>query len=310
MRLPSSDHPISDTALPVHSSFEDRGASTFVMPGRKDVRGLRFSVWEKDYEGYLRHVDQAVQNAEFIWVKEDEGNNPALVTEVELLPRPDNSYDPRAVSIVDVSDYGSPVHMGYLFSDDVSSLSNAIRGFRHWTNKPLRCLMLTRFYESKKAEFPFNRDPEIRNRFRLLGYVPSGSSLVLPRRRPMIDAMGAHLREAYGSLLAPADELRLSLDRDSLDLMRRAHRDRLFELDFIAQGESIEVAAGSRHLTSLDARKERFFKRTFDQIVEIGKPVRVLAQCRTKNIVVFVENRVPLEDLPGREGWTELVHGR
>ncbi|MFF8322280.1 hypothetical protein ACF06V_34635 [Streptomyces bobili] len=134
---------------------------------------------------------------------------------VGLVPRPDNDYDTRAVSVAAPPCHGGSVldrHMGYLYSSALHVMSESIRELTEETGMPVGChgwIELydlendSRFYDDEDdADWEPSRDEPVSwAEQKAFGYAVGSVRVLLPERqtvRALVDAYLAARRQEAG----------------------------------------------------------------------------------------------------------------
>ncbi|MFI0504229.1 hypothetical protein ACH3WN_15485 [Streptomyces albogriseolus] len=217
---------------------------------------------------------------------------------VQLVPRPDNDYNPQAISVAAPPSMGGTDHerhMGYMYERNLVSLGGPIRSLAAISDRPVGCHALVEVHEVDER---WSDDEEFGDPLRVRGAKGLYSFSSLRLRLPWWEDLGAMVI-AYGrsvrqDLILPFIGHWSSYNKGAhQELLRRTDRTdfpvtlRVRDNQLLAYYEDIELSV-------LVPSGRDFFDRTMRQVQEMGGTATAHAEEHAGALKVFVENSSPV----------------
>src|SRR3954447_7904435 len=121
----------------------DAGAQLTVLPPGDAERGFGFAVWDDAAPAFRRFALAYMRDRNRILSAPADARCAAIVPVLlALVPRPDNSYDSRAIAVTAPRSHGGEVfdrHLGYLYSKWLHHMGSLITDLTTFSLVPVGC---------------------------------------------------------------------------------------------------------------------------------------------------------------------------
>lgn len=211
---------------------------------------------------------------------------------VSLTPRPDNTYNPRAISVTAPADYGGSIfdrHLGYMYDRNLTSLGEALHALAETAGMPIGCHAYFELFD----ECCLNPDeglPPFEHRGRR--YDTGSLRLCLPWWEDLQALAVAYSRSKdpfrilpfigrYASWLPGA--------RDQL-VAQVGEETRRIDVELRIVQNQLYAAFGELLLAQLTPHHRDYFERTRQRVVELGGTAVGKGERRSGSLTVFVED--------------------
>lgn len=131
--------------------YLDPEAQLLVLPPGEDARGYGFATWHDTGPAFRRFIlAHTGDPSRIVRASEGDSRSARIPVLLGLLPRPDNTYDPRAISVTAPPSHGGSVldrHLGYLFEKWLHRMNPLIRDLATFSPVPVGCHGHIELYE-------------------------------------------------------------------------------------------------------------------------------------------------------------------
>lgn len=279
----------------------DEESGLTLIPPSKDARfAVGVSVWDGPAEAAFRaFVRREAASGGLQRIGRVPGGPEAVMrVKVQLVPRPDNDYNPKAVSVAAPPAYGGTDHerhFGYMYDRNLVSLGGPIRGLVHATGQPVGCHAHVELYKVDTEEYRERRDdhgPVITvSRNRMYGF--HGIRLALPWWEDLQRMAVAHVRTLEpGQILPFTGHWAPWTPGARRQLIARTGED-LFPITLRIEGGQLLAYHGDLLLACLWPSGRDFFDRTMERVRELGGTAAAFAEDHEGSIKVYVEDIRP-----------------
>ncbi|MFF7359270.1 hypothetical protein [Streptomyces sp. NPDC008125] len=292
------------TDVVAESTVTDPDSGLLLVPAGEVEFSLGTGLWDDAADTYRTFVqrslvggwEKSVVRAAVAGRSEKQDLAPVLV---QLVPRPDNEYNPKAISVAAPPSLGGTDqerHLGYMYDRNLVSLGGPLRSLALVSGRPVGCHALVEVDEVDDEwddlDAEFDATPRVRGekktytvmslRLRLpwwedlqamtVGYARSvRPDLILP----FVGHWAAYAPGAHAELLDRAGQKEFAVALRVVD-------DRL-----VAFHEDLELAV-------LAPSSRDFFDRTLRRVKELGGEAQAFAEEHGGALKVFVENDAPV----------------
>ncbi|MEU0835451.1 hypothetical protein [Streptomyces sp. NPDC005969] len=124
----------------------DPKTGNLVIPAEESKFALGVGLWDDTVDTYARFVQHELSAAEKRGTARTKGSRPGseivLSVKVQIVPRPDNAYNPNAISVAAPPEHaGTDIerHLGYMYDRNLVSLGGPLRGLVSVSDHPVYC---------------------------------------------------------------------------------------------------------------------------------------------------------------------------
>ncbi|MFF3502026.1 hypothetical protein [Streptomyces sp. NPDC003247] len=293
------------------SIAEDPGSGMVLIPAAEAKFSVGVALWDDTdavYRSFLRgRLTEGWEKDTFRASVAGRGHRQTLLPVlVQLVPRPDNDYNPAAISVAAPPALGGTDHerhMGYLYERNLVSLGGPVRALAALGDRPVGCHGIVVVDEVDEVDDDLWDEQEEQDeesghflRVRSAGRTYSVASLRL--RLPWwedLQAMTvAYARRMRPELILPFTGHWTSYREGAHDeLLRRTDR-KAFPVTLRAEGDTLTAFYEDLELSVLVPSGRDFFDRTLLRVRELGGTATAHAQEHRGALKVFVEDHTPV----------------
>ncbi|MGW4806903.1 hypothetical protein [Kitasatospora sp. NPDC004272] len=225
---------------------------------------------------------------------------------VQVVPRPDNTYNPDAISIAAPPGYGGTDHerhMAYMYDRHLVSLGGALRSLAALSPFPVACHAFIKLYEVEHGEFdpesgPVQEDggaPVITDA-RQVAYWAGGLRLLMPRWDRLQALTVGYARGVRPDLILPFIGHWTPWLPGSRTALASLTQEKSFDVTLHAEGDALTASYGDLPLSDLNSTSQDYFDRTVLQVRKMGGQATARAEEHQGSLKVFVEDSRPLAE--------------
>ncbi|MFD5566106.1 hypothetical protein [Kitasatospora griseola] len=236
--------------------------------------------------------------------RKDDSN--VLPVVVQLVPRPDNTYNPDAISIAAPPAHGGTDHerhMAYMYDRHLVSLGGALRSLAILSPLPVGCHAFIELDEVEHDEFEPESGPDEEDDGALLitderqvAYWTDGLRLLMPRWDRLQELTVGYARGIRPDLILPFIGHWTPWLPGSRAALASVTREKSFDVTLRAEGDALTASYGDLPLADLNSTPRDYFDRTMLQVRNMGGRATARAEEHQGSLKVFVEDSRPLPE--------------
>ncbi|MBC7273156.1 MAG: hypothetical protein H5T76_31415 [Streptomyces sp.] len=292
---------------------EDPLSGMLLIPAAEPQFSHGVALWDDAramYEAFVRDsLTEGWEKRVFRAAVAGRGRKQAVVpVVVQLVPRPDNDYNPRVISVaapVSMGGTDHERHMGYMYDRNLVSLGEPLRALAAVSGRPVGCHALVEVSETDPAQYGDEDEDEYQDEYEddggvlvhgsRLTYSLSSLRLRLPWWEELQAMTVAYARTVRPELILPFVGHWASYGEGAHEeLLRRTER-KEFPVTLRAEGDGRLVACyEDLELAVLAPSGRDFFDRTLLRVRELGGTAVAHAEEHQGALKVFVEDSAPL----------------
>ncbi|MEV6406146.1 hypothetical protein AB0M58_24815 [Streptomyces bobili] len=224
---------------------------------------------------------------------------------VQLVPRPDNDYNPHAISVAAPPSHGGTDierHLGYMYDRNLVSLGAALRTLASLTDRPLGChafvgLTLCHPDEGDEDEYDMDDPEDAVHRVRGADgaeYWIDGPRLMLPwwedLQKMAVDCARAVRPKQILGFIGHWT----SWEHGAREALAERTRDKEFTVTLRAEQKVVRVCYQDLCLSTLETGYGGYFDRTIQHVKELGGTATARAEEHQGALKLLVEDSTPL----------------
>ncbi|MFE1320926.1 hypothetical protein [Kitasatospora phosalacinea] len=228
---------------------------------------------------------------------------------VQLVPRPDNTYNPEAISVAAPPGYGGTDHerhMAYMYDRHLVSLGGALRSLVALSPFPVACHAFIELYEVEHDELDPESGPDDPDKEdggatvitgeRQVAYWVGGLRLLMPRWDRLQALTVDYARGIRPDLILPFIGHWTPWLPGSRAALASLTPEKSFDVTLRAEGDTLTASYGDLPLSDLNSTSQDYFDRTMLQVRKMGGQVTARAEEHQGSLKVFVEDSRPLAE--------------
>ncbi|MFJ4680302.1 hypothetical protein [Kitasatospora sp. NPDC088783] len=225
---------------------------------------------------------------------------------VQLVPRPDNTYNPDAISIAAPPGYGGTDHerhMAYMYDRHLVSLGGALRSLAALSPFPVGCHAFIELYEVEHDGFepesgPNDEDGDalVITDERQVAYWTGRLRLLMPRWDRLQALTVDYARGVRSDLILPFIGHWTPWLPGSRAALASLTQEKSFDVTLRAEGDALTASYEDLPLSDLNSTSRDYFDRTVLQVREMGGRATARAEEHQGSLKVFVEDSRPLSE--------------
>ncbi|MYS75280.1 hypothetical protein GTY88_33405 [Streptomyces sp. SID5926] len=297
-------------AMP-QSIVVDRASGMLMIPAGKPKFALGVGLWDDTLKPFNAFVQRELLDAERQMRK---GLPPApgtldgerrLHVTVQLVPRPDNDYNPHAISVAAPPSHGGTDierHLGYMYDRNLVSLGAALRSLATLTERPLGCRAFVGLAPCHRDEWDEDEydwdDPEDAVH-RVQGaegteYRIDGPRLMMPwwedLQKMAVDCARTVRPEQILGLIGHWT----SWEPGAREALLQRTQDEEFIVTLRAEQQVVRVYYQDLCLSTLETGYGGYFDRTIQRVKELGVTATAQAEEHQGALKLLVEDSTPI----------------
>ncbi|MFF4758307.1 hypothetical protein [Streptomyces sp. NPDC001292] len=289
------------------SMDEDPESGLLLVPAHEAKFSVGVALWDDTVDVYRSFVRRSLADG---WeksvfraaVKGRCEKQAVLPVVVQLVPRPDNEYNPKAISVAAPPGMGGTAHerhMGYMYERNLVSLGAPLRSLAAVSGRPVGCHGLVELHEVDERWK--DADEEAGDTFHIRGARRTYSVYSLRLRLPWwedLQAMTvAYARSVRPDLILPFISHWTSYSEGAREALLRRTDQKEFPVTLRVENDRLLAYYEDLELSVLVPSGRDFFDRTMSRVQELGGTATALAEEHGGALKVFVEDNSPV-DLP------------
>ena len=281
-------------------TFDQASGLALIPPNKQHEFAVGVSVWggpaEDAFHSFVRH-QVASGGLDRMGGSRGRGIT-VLPVHVQLVPRPDNEYNPNAISVAAPPTHGGAAHerhLGYLYDRNLVSLGGPIRGLAYATEQPVGCHAYVELHQVDPQEYRENEadyGPVVTASTKLM-YSYTGIRLLLPWWQDLQQMAIAYARTVRPAQILPFTGHWASWKPGSRQELAARTQEHLFHITLRVEGGQLLAYHQDLLLAPLWPSDRDFFDRTMAQVLELGGTATAYAENHSGSIKVFVEDSSP-----------------
>lgn len=223
---------------------------------------------------------------------------PVLPVAVQLVPRPDNEYNPNAISAAAPPSLGGTDHerhLGYMYDRNLVSLGGPLRGLGAVSDRPVGCHALVEIREVDERGDDW--EEEFGDCLLVQGgrrrYAVDSLRLRLPWWEDLQAMTVAYARRARPDLIMPFIGHWTSYSEGARDELLGRTDQKEFPVTLRAENGTLLACYEDLELSVLVPSGRDFFDRTLRRVQELGGTATARAEEHQGALKVFVEDNAP-----------------
>ncbi|MFI2641959.1 hypothetical protein [Streptomyces sp. NPDC018610] len=283
---------------------EDPESGLLLVPPAEAKFSVGVALWDDADDVYRSFVRQSLPDGWEDSVLEDavagrSERQTLLPVVVQLVPRPDNDYNPKAISVAAPPSQGGSDHerhMGYMYERNLVSLGGPLRALASLSDRPVGCHALVEVHpvDERWAD----EDEEFGEQFRIRGARRSYSFSSLRLRLPWwedLQAMTAvYSRSVRPDLISPFIGHWSSYSEGAHEELLRRTDQKEFPVTLRVRDGRLTASYEDLELSVLVPSGRDFFDRTMRQVQEMGGTATAVAEEHSGALKVFIEDSAPV----------------
>ncbi|GGR08251.1 hypothetical protein [Streptomyces pilosus] len=295
-----------------------------MIPAGEPKFALGVGLWDDTLEPFNTFIQRELLDAE----RQERNGNPSpapltlegerLHVTVQLLPRPDNDYNPHAISVAAPPWHGGTHferHLGYMYDRNLVSLGAALRSLATLTDRPLGChafVGITPCHRDEWDEDEYDPDDPEDAAHRVRGangteYRIGGPRLMLPwwedLQKMAVDcARAVHPKQILGFIGHWT-----SWEPGAREALAQRTHDKEFAVTLRVEQQVVRVYYQDLCLSTLETGYAGYFDRTIQQVRELGGTATAQAEDHHGALQLFIEDSTPLTTGSTQ---TSILHGQ
>ncbi|WP_435057960.1 hypothetical protein [Streptomyces sp. bgisy060] len=282
-------------------TFDEESGLTLIPLVKEQKFALGVSIWDGPAEdAFHAFVRQEVVSGGLARIRRPPGGgDTVLPVTVQLVPRPDNDYNPKTVSVAAPPGHGGTDHerhFGYTYDRNLVSLGGPIRGLAHATGRPVGCHAHVEPYEVDPEEYTGRKadvGPVITtSRNRMYGY--HRLRLLMPWWEDLQRMSVAYARASDPGLILPFTGHWAPWHPGARQELAARTADHLFPITLRVEDGRLLVYHQDLQLACPWPSGRDFFARTLARVQELGGTATAHAEDYEGSLKVCVEDSSPL----------------
>ncbi|MFJ4776393.1 hypothetical protein [Streptomyces sp. NPDC088762] len=272
-----------------------------IPPSKHHEFALGVSVWDGAAEDAFRaFIGHEVASGGLDRIRRTPGRGETVLpVKVQLVPRPDNDYNPKAISVAAPPSHGGSDHerhFGYMYDRNLRSLGGPLRGLAYATGRPLGCHAYVELHKVDPAEYRKRKAdyPQVITASRNLIYSYSGIRLLMPWWEDLQQMAVAHARTVNPGQILPFTGHWAPWQPGARQQLAACTQDHLFPITLRAENGQLIACHEELLLACLWPSGRDFFDRTMARVRELGGTATAYAEDYEGSIKVYVEDSSPL----------------
>ncbi|MFV5992235.1 hypothetical protein ACNPQM_07205 [Streptomyces sp. NPDC056231] len=284
----------------------DPKTGNLVIPAGESKFALGVGLWDDAVDTYVRFVQHELSAAEKRGTARTKGSGPGsemvLSVKVQIVPRPDNAYNPNAISVAAPPEHaGTDIerHLGYMYDRNLVSLGGPLRGLVSVSDHPVCChafIGLTAPFEEQledEADELGSNSLHVRDANGTVYWVDP-PRLMLPWWEDLQAVVIAYSRQHQPHRILPFVDHWASWKPGTREELARRTEDKSFAITLRADGNSLAAYYEEIQLAELMPSSRDFFDHTMQRVRKLGGVATAHAEEHQGALKVFVESHTPL----------------
>lgn len=292
------------------SMSEDPESGLLMVPAAEAQFSVGVALWDDAddvYRSFVRHSlrdgwEKSLLRATVAGRFEKQTFLPAVV---QLVPRPDNEYNPKAISVSAPPSLGGTDHerhMGCLYERNLVSLGGPLRSLAFLSEGPVGCHALVEVDEVDErwtdVDEEFDGRLCVRGARRLYSF--GSLRLRLPWWEDLQAMTVAHARSVRPDLILPFIGHWSPYREGAHEELLRRTGPKEFPVTLRVQGDRLLACCEDLELSVLVPSGRDFFDRTMRQVQDMDGTATALAEEHRGALKVFIEDSSPAGSSSGR----------
>ncbi|MCA6090895.1 hypothetical protein LE181_01690 [Streptomyces sp. SCA3-4] len=282
--------------------FDQESGLTLIPPNRQPKFALGVSVWgepaEKAFHAFVQR-EAASGGLDRISRLPGQGET-VMPVKVQLVPRPDNDYNPKAVSVAAPPEHPGTDHerhVGYMYDRNLVALGGPIRALAYATGGPVGCHAYVQVrrvgpkeYRKRKADY----GSAITASHNLMySYTDSDIRLLMPWWEDLQQMAIAYTRTLRPELILPFTGHWAPWKPGARQELAARTQEHLFPITLRCKDGELLAYHQDLLLACLWPSGRDFFDRTVQRVQELGGSACAYAEDYEGSIKVYVEDSSP-----------------
>jgi hypothetical protein len=290
----------------------DSATGMLMIPAGKPKFALGVGLWDETLKPFNAFVQRELLDAERQKRKGNLTPAPGSLDEerrlhvtVQLVPRPDNDYNPHAMSVAAPPSHGGTDierHLGYMYDRNLVSLGAALRSLATLTDRPLGChafVDIAPLHRDEWDEDEYDPDGPQDAVHRVRGadgieYQIDGPRLMLPwwedLQKMAVDCAHTVRPEQILGFIGHWT----SWEPGARDALAQRFQDEEFTVTLRAEQQVVRVYYQDLCLSTLETDSGGYFDRTIQRVRELGGTATAQAEEHHGALKLLVEDSTPL----------------
>ncbi|MFD3698052.1 hypothetical protein ACFWUZ_18190 [Streptomyces sp. NPDC058646] len=272
---------------------------TLIPPSKRHAFALGVSVRggaaEKAFHAFVQHE---VASGGLARGGGTPGQDAVLPVKVQLVPRPDNDYNPNAVSVAAPPEHGGTDHerhLGYMYDRNLVSLGGPIRGLAYAAGQPVGCHAHVELHQVDPQEYregTAEHGPVV-TASRNLMYGYSGIRLLMPWWEDLQQMAITYARTVRPDLILPFTGHWSTWQPGARRELAARTQEHLFPVTLRVEDGQLLAYHQDLLLSCLWPSGRDFYDRTMTQVQGRGGTATAYAEDHEGSIKVYVEDSSP-----------------
>ncbi|MGW0564953.1 hypothetical protein ACWDZ4_31240 [Streptomyces sp. NPDC003016] len=285
----------------------DPASGMLMIPAGKAKFALGVGLWDDTLEPFNAFVQRELSDAGRQKRKGSptpapgslEGERRLHVT-VQLVPRPDNDYNPHAISVAAPPAHGGTYidrHLGYMYDRNLVSLGAALRSLATLTDRPLGCHAFVGLTPCHRDECDADAPEDAARRVRAADgteYWIAGPRLMLPWWEDLQRMAVSCARTVRPERILGFIGHWTSWEPGAREALAERTRDKEFTVTLRAERQVVRVCYEGLCLSTLRTGFGGYFDRTIQRVEELGGTATAQAEEHQGALRLLVEDNTPL----------------
>ncbi|MEU7728279.1 hypothetical protein AB0B78_24030 [Streptomyces sp. NPDC040724] len=271
-----------------------------IPPSKHREFALGVSVWggpsENAFHAFVQHE---VASGGLERMSSTLGRDTVLPVKVQLVPRPDNDYNPKAISVAAPPEHGGTNrerHLGYMYDRNLVSLGGPLRGLAYVAEQPVGCHAYVDLHQVDPQDHQEGEEDTgpVVTAPRNLVYSYSGIRLLMPWWEDLQQMAIAYARTVRPGQILPFTGHWASWKPGARQEVSARTEESLFPVTLRVEDGQLLAYHRDLLLACLWPSGRDFFDRTMVQVQELGGAATAYAEAHEGSIKVYVEDNNPL----------------
>ncbi|MFF5278633.1 hypothetical protein [Streptomyces sp. NPDC000133] len=284
----------------------DPRTGNLVIPAGESKFALGVGLWDDTVDTYQRFVQHELSAAEKHGTVSTRGSRPGdetvLRVKVQIALRPDNTYNPNAISVAAPPEHaGTDIerHLGYIYDRNLVSVGGPLRGLVSVSDRPVCCHAFIGLAAPFEEQLEDEADELGSDSLRVQDangtvYWTAPPRLILPWWEDLQAVVVAYSRQRRPDRILPFVGHWASWNPGAREELVRRTEEKSFAISLRADGNSLDACYEDIRLAELMPSSRDFFDHTMQRVRELGGTATAHAEEHQGALKVFVESHAPL----------------
>ncbi|MFI6034469.1 hypothetical protein ACIBBD_09935 [Streptomyces sp. NPDC051315] len=286
----------------------DPASGMLMIPAGKAKFAVGVGLWDDTLAPFSAFVQRELSEAEAqaeagrrtgrLTPPGPSGGGRRLHVTVQLVPRPDNAYNPHAISVAAPPAHGGTDierHLGYMYDRNLVSLGGALRSLAALTDHPLGCHAFVDLEPLHPDDVDDGEDVGLHARAADgTRYAVDGPRLMLPWWEELQTMAVACARTVRPDLILALIGHWAPWEPGAREELAHRTRDKEFTVTLRSDQRVVRVYYEELCLSTLEPGLRGFFDRTVQRVEELGGTATARAEEHQGALKLFVEDSTAL----------------